>query len=131
MARVTWRRFNGGEDGHISHILYRSVSTCARCGTDAEAGLLFCRKCGATLPQSVPGPLGPPPPPPPPPMATLPLPPPPPMPPPAWIPSGLLGRAVNCPRCNSLISTVAVVCPVCLSAQGPRDAAAADAARVR
>ncbi|MCI4340281.1 MAG: zinc ribbon domain-containing protein [Thermoplasmata archaeon] len=111
------------------------MTACPRCGTAAEAGALFCRNCGATVPQESPtggfpaSPSPPPPPlyaPPPPP-----LPPPPPMPPPEWIPPGLAGRAVHCPRCNNLISAVAVVCPVCLSAQGPRVGAGEGAAPAR
>ncbi|MHB8351503.1 MAG: hypothetical protein ACYDFT_02250, partial [Thermoplasmata archaeon] len=36
------------------------------------------------------------------------------VPPPAdWIPPHLVGRARHCGRCNSLISSVAVACPVC------------------
>jgi len=149
VAKATCRRLNGPEDGHIAHILYRRVSACPRCGTVAEAGQLFCRRCGATVPQamvdprSVPiAPVSLPPPPPPPVIAPLPpigWPPVPPLPPataapppaPDWIPPGLVGRAVHCPRCNTLISPVAVVCPVCLSVQGPRAEGAGDAAPAR
>jgi zinc ribbon protein len=149
VAKATCRRLNAPEDGHIAHILYRRVATCPQCGSPADEGQLFCRKCGATVPQSpaLSPPFGaaamaPPPPPnplpPPPPPRAGPAPPPPPPPPiggsppaPDWIPAGLVGRAVHCARCNSLISAVAVVCPVCLSAQSPRAGAGEDVAPAR
>jgi hypothetical protein len=60
------------------------------------------------------------------------MPPPPPAPMPTiaedWIPPAWIGVAVHCPRCNTLISAVAVVCPVCLAPQGPRSAEDAGAA---
>lgn len=44
-------------------------------------------------------------------------------PPPAdWIPPALVGRARHCTRCNSLISSVAVACPVCGAALRPAGA---------
>lgn len=105
------------------------MTACPRCGTPAEPGALFCRRCGATVPQSElpsagsaagvtansgvpPGATG----------AVAPSPyyaptpaPSAAVPPPEWIPDSLKGRAGHCPRCNTLISAVAVVCPVCLA----------------
>jgi len=104
------------------------VTACPRCGTLAEPGALFCRSCGATVPQSelrgpgaVGAPVSSPPPIPPgpgvaPPSYYAPVPTPRfAVPPPEWIPDSLKGRAGHCPRCNTLISAVAVVCPVCLA----------------
>ncbi|MCI4344028.1 MAG: zinc ribbon domain-containing protein [Thermoplasmata archaeon] len=91
--------------------------TCPSCGAPVEEGALFCPACRRTVPQLGPtafpvlsptttGGLGLPPSPPPPAAP----------PPPDWIPLGLVGKALHCPRCNTLISTRAVVCPACLSA---------------
>ncbi|MCI4330413.1 MAG: zinc ribbon domain-containing protein [Thermoplasmata archaeon] len=100
--------------------------SCIHCGTQAPEGALFCDRCGRTLPQgasSTPMPersAGPTPaavvgysaplPPPPPPPFLVP-------PPPEFVPPGLVGRAKHCARCNTLISSVAVVCPVCQADQ--------------
>jgi len=111
------------------------VSVCGYCGTVGVPGALFCAGCGRTLPQDALG-TPPPPPTPAPPAGGPPVPyPPPPVggpavpsgipPPPDWVPPGLVGRAVHCPNCNTLISATAVVCPVCLAALPPRSAAAA------
>ncbi|MCI4369193.1 MAG: zinc ribbon domain-containing protein [Thermoplasmata archaeon] len=86
---------------------------CTNCSTVGATGALFCLKCGRTLPQGEPAVV----------VAAAPgvylwnaasptlgagVPP-----PPQWIPRELQGRAIHCPRCNTLISPVAVVCPVC------------------
>ncbi|MCI4358638.1 MAG: zinc ribbon domain-containing protein [Thermoplasmata archaeon] len=78
------------------------MDACPRCGELSPPGALFCGRCGATIPQSVPPSIPPVVPPAPPPAAD-------------WIPLSLVGRAVHCPRCNTLISLAAVICPVCLS----------------
>ncbi|HZY91826.1 MAG TPA: zinc ribbon domain-containing protein [Thermoplasmata archaeon] len=88
------------------------MSTCLTCGTPAPEGALFCPNCGRTLPQL--GVAGTPPPPPGPPGPVLPPDAPPPL---DWIPPSLVGKAVHCPCCNTLISARAVVCPVCRSEQ--------------
>ncbi|HXQ94649.1 MAG TPA: zinc ribbon domain-containing protein [Thermoplasmata archaeon] len=94
------------------------MATCPTCARPVEDGALFCEGCGHTVPQ------GPP---------TLPAAPPaagPPTisapawnwalpPPPDWIPPAMRGIARHCIRCNTLISSVAVVCPVCQSPQPP------------
>ncbi|HTT34336.1 MAG TPA: zinc ribbon domain-containing protein [Thermoplasmata archaeon] len=92
---------------------------CPQCGEPAAEGALFCQRCGRTLPQFPPtaAPL----PPPPPEAFVPPFEPPPPV---DWIPETLRGRAVHCPRCNSLISAIAVVCPVCRADQPPAAGAA-------
>ncbi|MGI0053607.1 MAG: zinc-ribbon domain-containing protein [Thermoplasmata archaeon] len=106
------------------------MSWCPRCRSPVAEGALFCPVCGAvvlapvgaTPVAAVPGTGG-----------ALPNPSgrpvPTPAPPPAdWIPPALLGRARHCPRCNTLISSVAVACPVCGAGQQPPGAdGAADA----
>jgi predicted amidophosphoribosyltransferase len=108
------------------------VPECPSCGTPAPMGALFCARCGRTVPQTGPAlPDARP--------GTFPPNSPsvpgnsvapsyrsaaPPIPPaPQWIPPSLVGRAVHCPRCNTLISPVAVVCPVCLGPVEHPDAA--------
>lgn len=105
------------------------MTVCPSCGTPGAPGALFCARCGHTLPQGEP--VAPPYTPVPPPMVAPAPPAPPPAPswgppapagaPPApgWVPPGLVGRARHCPNCNTLISPVAVVCPVCLAALPP------------
>lgn len=96
------------------------MPVCPYCQAPAPEGALFCAQCGRTVVPATPAPT-----------ATLgafaasspsagsfsaapPLPPPAPSTaPPEWIPPELVGKAIHCPRCNTLISPVAVVCPVC------------------
>lgn len=102
-----------------------SVAVCPRCATPVDEGALFCPHCGFTVPQGLPLGVGP---------AGIPLPPLAPRfvplvpPPPDWIPPSMRGIARHCVRCNTLISSVAVVCPVCQAPQPPVGAAAADVA---
>ncbi|MCI4323165.1 MAG: zinc ribbon domain-containing protein [Thermoplasmata archaeon] len=131
--------------------------TCPHCGAANEDGAFFCQSCNRTIlsvpststgvagpPRAVPpaasgAPGVPPPPPPPPPggvrLPPLPPPPPPspalpPLPPPGWIPPAWAGQAIHCSQCNTLISAVAVVCPVCGGRPVPPNAAdAGDAPR--
>jgi hypothetical protein len=98
---------------------------CYHCGSESPTGTLFCPRCGWTIPPA--------------PVHNLHL-----VPewspgqggvseaaPPEWVPPSLAGRAVHCVACNTLISSVAVVCPVCLAAQPPRADGAASAAGPR
>ncbi|HYK93615.1 MAG TPA: zinc ribbon domain-containing protein [Thermoplasmata archaeon] len=88
------------------------MPTCTHCGASAAEGALFCPACGWTLPQfGIPG--SPVPPPGASPVRAAPEPPP----PLDWIPPSLVGKAIHCPRCNTLISVRAVVCPVCRTEQ--------------
>ncbi|MCI4370710.1 MAG: zinc ribbon domain-containing protein [Thermoplasmata archaeon] len=90
------------------------MANCPRCATPVEDGALFCPQCGYTVPQAIPaGPGVVLPPPPPPPPRFVPMVPP----PPDWIPPTMRGIARHCVRCNTLISSVAVVCPVCQAPQ--------------
>ncbi len=119
------------------------MAVCPRCGTLADPGALFCKKCGATVldasgaERSAPIPPAPAPAPAPPPAVPGPFIPPPVVgatpapPPPDWIPAPWIGRAVHCVGCNTLISAVAVRCPVCGAAQPARGGAAAVAAPPR
>ena len=110
------------------------MGICSSCGFAAPEGSLFCPRCGRTVVPPVslvpsgyppgpgvypPGPLrgGAP-------GAPLAAPP-----PPDWIPPELGGRSMHCPRCNTLISSVAVVCPVCQGSIPGRGEAAVDGER--
>jgi predicted amidophosphoribosyltransferase len=92
------------------------VANCPNCARPVEDGALFCGTCGRTVPQGGGAPGG------------VSLPPRPPLfpnfvpmapPPPDWIPPSMRGIARHCVRCNTLISSVAVVCPVCQAPQPP------------
>ncbi|MGI0132008.1 MAG: double zinc ribbon domain-containing protein [Thermoplasmata archaeon] len=110
-------------EGQIRDIVYRDVPICPYCRSVAPDGALFCAHCGHTVVAptgpTIAEPAG----------AVRPSPSdvllapssPPPVPaqPAEWIPPALSGQAVHCPRCNTLISPVAVVCPVCQAPQPP------------
>ncbi|HZY70532.1 MAG TPA: zinc ribbon domain-containing protein [Thermoplasmata archaeon] len=95
---------------------------CPACGTPAAEGTLFCTTCGRTVVEAearpappfvprvgpIPGRSAAPPV-----VTTIAAP------AAEWLPPELEGRAVHCVRCNSIISAVAVVCPVCLARQPP------------
>ncbi|MCI4351415.1 MAG: zinc ribbon domain-containing protein [Thermoplasmata archaeon] len=105
------------------------MSTCPSCGASLESGALFCPSCRQTVPQEpVEAAVFVPPSEPAWPMVAESVASSPPPPAPEWIPPALNGRAIHCPRCNTLLSTRAVVCPACLGPVVPRPAAAGGSA---